>query len=107
MIIETRNPNEVPDLSSDQFTVSEIYRSLETLRSDVHFKKYLKLLQKRLDEKKDVMVREENDSEVHRIQGFVQGLKYAMDVETMSKFYQNKLASYANSKEPEKRSKKS
>ena len=109
--VEARSPNSSRNpLESDEETlIKEYCAALRNLNSSIHFKRYGDILIKEMDRQKNQLVNlKGDDEEIHRTQGFVKGLKYALDMRYLTKHYQNKLETYANTQEePAKSSKKS
>lgn len=93
LTVETKNPTDEISFgeADEKFQSAAIIQALERLSSHAAFKRYTAILRKRLGEQMENLVKETDDAEAHRIQGFIKGLKYALDLDSISKHYKNKL----------------
>lgn len=81
--------------STEQASVRKCFEALRFLGKNDHFAQYRDLISKEMERKKNNLVSiVGNDEEMHRIQGYIQGLKYALDIEYLTRHYQNKFESY-------------
>jgi hypothetical protein len=92
-IIETEDPSGAGSLAASGSLERDmaVVSSLQRLQRESAFRNYCALLRKRLEEQKEKLTREADDREIARIQGFVAGLRYALDTQAMLNHYKNRV----------------